>query len=251
MALGDRFGTSVDMSLDGKTVVAGAPMHKGNDVLIHSGHTRVFHRMDDEWEWERKGNSLVGLNEGDQAGSSVSISHDGNVVAVGSAHSDKMGRDSGHFALFLRDDTDGWVDMDLHLEGHGPLDLLGTSVSLSRDGQEVAVGAPGPGGQYAKIFALRATSPPTMAPTEFVEDVDAMGNGGKKRKGHNEMGGFRVFFIVILISLLSVTVLFGIFKGSKWLMKRMTAQQHQPEAVPPSDNLEMRQMEDGEEAEML
>eukprot|EP00552_Chaetoceros_brevis_P002633 CAMPEP_0197738528 /NCGR_PEP_ID=MMETSP1435-20131217/15081_1 /TAXON_ID=426625 /ORGANISM="Chaetoceros brevis, Strain CCMP164" /LENGTH=85 /DNA_ID=CAMNT_0043327469 /DNA_START=5 /DNA_END=262 /DNA_ORIENTATION=- len=85
-----------------------------------------------------------------------------------------------------------------------------------------------------------------MAPTEFVED-----DGGKKGKGHNGMGGFRVFYIVIMISLLSFVVLFAIFKGSKWLMKRMTVHRHQPEVVPPSDNLEMRQMEDGEEAEML
>uniref|UniRef100_A0A6S8WLR2 Uncharacterized protein n=1 Tax=Chaetoceros debilis TaxID=122233 RepID=A0A6S8WLR2_9STRA len=250
MALGERFGATVDMSRDGSSVIAGAPMHKGNDVLYHSGHARVFQRVDNEWE--RKGQSLVGSHEGDQAGSSVSISHDGNVVAVGSAYSDQMGRDSGRVELFLWDDTDGWIGMNLdvsayrksrEIKGHGPLDLLGTSVSLSRSGEEVAVGAPG--GQYARIFALRATSPPTMAPTEFVED-----DGGKKRKG-NGLGGFRVFYLVIMISLLSFVVFYAIFKGSKWLMKRMTVNRHQPEVVPPSDNLEMRQVEDGEEAEML
>jgi len=247
MALGDRFGATVDMSLDGRTVIAGAPMHKGSDVKTHSGHARVFERTDYSdvnptvIEWKRKGRSLIGLDEGDQAGTSVSVSSDGNIVAVGSAYSDKMGKNSGRITLYLWDDIDGWVDMDLNVEGHGPLDYLGTSVALSQDGTEVAVGAPG--GQYAKIFALRSTQPPTMSPIDFKEETDIIAKKSKKR-----VGGFRVFFNILVIALLTITCIFGVFKGGQFFMRKM--KDGKLEAVPPSD-LEMRMKEDGEEGEML
>uniref|UniRef100_A0A7S3Q9Q8 Uncharacterized protein n=1 Tax=Chaetoceros debilis TaxID=122233 RepID=A0A7S3Q9Q8_9STRA len=244
---GDRFGVAVDMSWDGKTVIAGAPRHKGNDYMALSGHAHVYQRVEvvnatDSSEppsikWERKGQSLVGLEQGDQAGTSVSVSGDGNTVAVGSAYSDKMGKNSGRIKIYLWDGVDSWEDMDLDVEGHGPLDYLGTSVSLSQDGTEVAVGAPG--GQYAKIFALKSTQPPTMSPTDFNDNIgdEAIIN----KKGH----GLRVF-LNVFVFLLVVSLFVAIYLGTQMFKVRT---KHR--AVPPSD-LEMKKMEDeSEEAEIV
>jgi hypothetical protein len=137
---GDKFGTSVSMSTEataGDTVAVGIPGHNSNQ-----GKVKVYRFSGGAWV--QRGGDIVGLT-GDQHGHSVSLSSDSNTVAVGSpGHSSSLGT-----VRVYRYGT-SWVqigganDLNGVLEtGSSSVDQAGYSVSLSGDGNIVAVGAPG------------------------------------------------------------------------------------------------------------
>ena len=138
----DRAGYSVSLSSDGSTVAVGAYYHN-----VGNGTVRVYKRNADNnivapIGWSQLGGDLDGLS-GDRAGSSVSLSSDGSIVAVGA-----YGHDStkGTARVYQRDITNtavapiGWSQLGGDLDGLSG-DYSGTSVSLSSDGSIVAVGA--------------------------------------------------------------------------------------------------------------
>ncbi len=148
-AIGDEFGTSVDISSDGNRIAIGAPRNGGNGV--DSGNVQVF-----EFEngvWTQLGDDLTGAAPGDRSGTSVSISADGQRVAVGAPNN---GEDAGHVRVF--EWTNGsWSILGIPIEGEGTLDQSGTAVSLSEDGNRVAIGAflndgEEPGSGHVRIY---------------------------------------------------------------------------------------------------
>jgi DNA-binding transcriptional regulator of glucitol operon len=74
---GNRVGTSVDLSSDGLTVAVGAP---GVNTL--RGQVKVYKLA--SGAWTQQGNALSGDADGDLAGSSVALSANGKIVALGS-----------------------------------------------------------------------------------------------------------------------------------------------------------------------
>lgn len=92
---GDQSGQSVDLSADGLTVVIGAPL---NDEAV--GHVRVYRfRPATQW-WTRIGQDINGeAVSSDLFGSSVSLSGDGRVVAVGAPMTTYDDRD-GHVSVY-------------------------------------------------------------------------------------------------------------------------------------------------------
>ena len=78
-ANGDRFGSSVSLSEDAKTLAVGAPY--AND--FDSGHVRVYRRDDSESGWTQIGEDIDGEATYDYSGYSVSLSGDGKTVAIG------------------------------------------------------------------------------------------------------------------------------------------------------------------------
>ena len=92
----------------------------------------------------------------DLFGYSVAVSDDGNSLAVGAAYedssgtginsiADKLATSSGAVYLFSRDTTTGMWSQQAFIKpsNTGAADLFGTSVSLSSDGNTLAVGATG------------------------------------------------------------------------------------------------------------
>ena len=80
---GDETGTSTAISADGNTLVVGAPSSLGNDN--RPGYVEVYHKqLDgiDGWKWMLV-ETFVGNAIGDRFGISVSISEDGNSLALG------------------------------------------------------------------------------------------------------------------------------------------------------------------------
>ena len=63
-----------------------------------SGQVRVFQR--DGSNWNQVGSDIDGKVAGDQFGSSVSLSADGTVLAVGAPGNDENGSDSGNVRVF-------------------------------------------------------------------------------------------------------------------------------------------------------
>ena len=69
---------------------------------------------------------------GDRSGSSVSLSSDGTIVAIGAMDNDGNGDNSGHVRVFAwDDDTSSWEQLGDDIDGEASNDRLGISVSLS------------------------------------------------------------------------------------------------------------------------
>lgn len=133
-AKGDDSGYSVSLSADGRTVAIGAPYNDSPDSSI-AGHARVYQLLDKEWI--QLGNDIDG---NDQSGSAVSLSRDGSTVAIGAKFNDDNGYWSGHVKVFrLAGGT--WSQVGLDINGESISDKSGESVSLSENGDILAIGA--------------------------------------------------------------------------------------------------------------
>jgi uncharacterized protein YjdB len=135
----DYSGYSVSLSSDGNTVAIGANANDGNGSGSYTGHVRVY-----DWNgtlWFKRGLDIDGEAPGDQSGYSVSLSSDGNTVAIGAPYNDGPGENAGHVRVY---DWNGtlWVKRGLDIDGEAAYDQSGRSVSLSSDGNTVAIGAP-------------------------------------------------------------------------------------------------------------
>lgn len=136
----DNFGRRVDISEDGNTVIIGAEKSDFNGDS--SGHARVY--IFDGANWIQKGQDIVGVELLNLAGLGVSISYDGNIIAVGAPHNDDNGTKVGHVRIF-NFQNDLWVPMGNPIYGEGSFDLCGSSISLSADGLTIAVSSEGNG----------------------------------------------------------------------------------------------------------
>ena len=126
----DLQGYSVSFNEDHTIMVVGAPEHYGG-----KGTVRVY-----SWNgtaWSRQGSDLDGEGQGQQ-GSSVSLSSDGTILAVGA---DRHDSGKGTVRVYSYNGT-AWFRQGSDLDGEAG-DNQGRSVSLSSDGTTLAVGAPG------------------------------------------------------------------------------------------------------------
>jgi hypothetical protein len=83
---------------------------------------------------------LDGESAGDDSGTSVALSSDGNRVAIGARSNDGSGSNAGHVRVF---DWNGtvWTQAGLDLDGESAGDDSGYAVALSGTGSRVAIGA--------------------------------------------------------------------------------------------------------------
>ncbi|KAL3806163.1 hypothetical protein ACHAXA_004492 [Cyclostephanos tholiformis] len=128
----DYFGYSVDITSDGMIIICGSPV---NDK---PGYARVFSLEADIWK--QIGGDIIGEAIGDDFGISVSISNDGETIAVGADFNDVM--TSGHVRIYrLVNDGTIWEQIGKDIDGEEGVNNFGGSVSLSADGSIVAIGA--------------------------------------------------------------------------------------------------------------
>lgn len=147
---GDQSGRSVSLSDDGNRLAVGAPMNDGSGS--ESGHTRVY-----QWSgsaWTQLGADIDGEASGDHSGWSVSLSSDGNRLAIGAS----WNRSSAGHARVYQWSGAAWVQLGADIDGEAANDFSG-SVSLSSDGNRLAIGASGNDGSgdhsgHARVFDL-------------------------------------------------------------------------------------------------
>ena len=87
--------------------------------------------------WNKVGSDIVGNVTGDESGTSLSISADGTVVAIG-ARSNTSNR--GTVRVYKYNNV-SWTQMGSDINGEASSDYSGQSVSLSANGTIVAIGA--------------------------------------------------------------------------------------------------------------
>jgi hypothetical protein len=133
-----RFGSMLSISSDGNRLAIGAPSHDG-DVGQWSGCVKVLDFIDDQWT--QVGQDIVGENENDASGSSLSLSADGSRLAIGSPKNSDQDQYTGHVRVY-EFQNDEWVQIGSNINGEGSFDQSGSSVSLSSNGSILAIGAP-------------------------------------------------------------------------------------------------------------
>jgi hypothetical protein len=169
-ATNDISGSSVSLSSDGNIVAIGAPWNDGNGTK--SGHVRIFQWIESTSSWTQMGEDIDGERSGDRSGSSVSLSTDGNIVAIGAPYNTGIVYHSGHARIFQwTESTSSWTQMGADINGEAGRDESGSSVSLSSDGNIVAIGAPGSYKEsgHARIFQWTES---TFTWTQMGADID-------------------------------------------------------------------------------
>mgnify|MGYP006135126427 FL=1 len=136
-AVNDYFGTSVSLSADGGTLAVG---QFDDNNAAHTGAVYVFTGSGDAWTQQNK---LVASNAGanDKFGVSISLSSDGNILAIGAPGEDEP-IDAGAVYVFTRTDAVWNEKKILSASNAQQGDNFGYSLSLSDDGASLAVGAP-------------------------------------------------------------------------------------------------------------
>jgi hypothetical protein len=157
---GDVFGVSVALSIDGNTLAVGAPSEDSsttgvnslpNDEAPRSGATYVFVRSGNIWVQQAY---LKASNTGadDIFGINVSLSGDGNTLAVGARQEDSSTQEinstpnedannSGAVYVFKRNENIWIQQAYIKASNAGEVDHFGSALSLSGEGDTLAVGA--------------------------------------------------------------------------------------------------------------
>jgi len=132
---GDLSGYAVSLSADGTVLAIGAT---GNPGDANRGHVQVFKKIGGEWI--QQGADINGEAIDDFSGYSISLSSDGNTVAIGAPGNSGGGNNRGHVRVY-KNIGGAWTQQGADIDGEADIDLSGTSVSLSADGSTVAIGA--------------------------------------------------------------------------------------------------------------
>jgi hypothetical protein len=165
------FGDALSLSLNGNRLAVGNPS---------SGIVQIF-----EWNngtWEQMGEDIEGEYVSEEAGWAVSLSDDGNRVAIGARENSNNGYESGCARIFEWNNG-AWIKMGQDINGEAQEDNFGYAVSLSADGNRVAIGGIGndANGSYAghtKVFEWSNDNWVQMG-----QDID--GEAEKGEEGHS------------------------------------------------------------------
>ena len=135
---GDMSGTSIALSSSGSIVAIGSPQSNRNG-LWDSGHVQVFENINETWT--QVGSDIEGDSAYDKSGSSVEISSDGSIVAIGTPFNDENGNDSGRVRLY-QNINGTWTQLGSDINGSSAGDESGTAIALNSNGTIVAIGSP-------------------------------------------------------------------------------------------------------------
>ena len=146
-AASDRFGVSVALDTNGDTLAVSKLLSN------YSGRVYIFTRAGNSWSQQASftGNNTTG---GDWFGKSLSLSGDGNTLAIGAYTedsgatgingngSDNSVYNSGAAYIFTRNGSSWGQAFYIKSSNPGQQDWFGAAVALSRDGNLLVVGAP-------------------------------------------------------------------------------------------------------------
>ena len=158
----DQFGWSVSLSGDGNNLAVSARLEDSNSTGVggmennssatNSGAVYVFTRSGEDWTQQAYIKaSNTGVN--DRFGESVSLNGDGNALAVGAnledsnttvvggVENNSSATDSGAVYVFTRSGDDWTQQAYIKASNTGAGDQFGFAVSLSSDGNSLAVAA--------------------------------------------------------------------------------------------------------------
>lgn len=158
--VGDAFGTAVAISADGRTLAISAPGEDSdargidgdefNNNAINSGAVYLYYNSGNRWVRQGYLKAKDSQLE-DRFGSSLSLSADGSVLAIGAPQTDDLdeqlplgaGVNQGSVYLFRRKQQHWYQETQLWASNADSFDGFGSVLTLSADGRTLAVAAMG------------------------------------------------------------------------------------------------------------
>ena len=134
---GDQFAREISLSGDGKVIAVSSMFINSDNERI--GLVNVYEDQENE-SWAQIGETINGKMDGDQFGRGLSLSDDGSVIAIGARFSNDNGLGAGQVRVFQNENA-VWRQIGDDINGSMPGDQFGVSVSLSADGNTVAIGS--------------------------------------------------------------------------------------------------------------
>lgn len=169
-AAGDNFGWAVSLSSNGSVVAIGATGNSGSASF--AGHVRVYENL--SGTWTQIGQDIDGEAADDRSGNSVSLSADGQILAIGA---DGNNGGSGHVRVY-ENQSGTWAQVGQDIDSEGS-DNFGRSVSLSSDGMIVAIGAPFNDGNGSNAGHVRVYENQSSTWTQIGDDIDGEAAGDR------------------------------------------------------------------------
>jgi hypothetical protein len=213
-ATGDQSGYSITTSADGTIIAIGGPYNDGSgNLLPDGGHVRVYRYNPSKTTaqfnqsvsgfgpvgWDRIGGDIDGEAADDKSGTSISLSANGTVLAIGANYNDGTGSNAGHVRIYSYNPSKttannlgpaGWDRLGGDIDGEAAGDTSGgtdwnhDSVKLSADGTIVAIGAvtnAGNGSNSGHVRVYKYNSSKTTAQTN--QSLSGFGPVGWDRLG--------------------------------------------------------------------
>lgn len=196
-------GYSIALSSDGNTLAVG-----GYDDASSKGAVWVYTRSGSTWTQQGAKITATGTSTYPYQGSSVSLSADGNTLAVGGYYENSIG------AVWVYTRNGGvWTQQGAKLVGTGYVGTpyQGTTISLSADGNTLAVGAYGDNSGVGAVWV-------------FVRSAGVWSQQGSKLVGTGATGsayqGYSVSISADGNTLVSGGPLDSSNKGAAWIFTR-------------------------------
>ncbi|MFM8945446.1 MAG: hypothetical protein ACKOJC_01885 [Actinomycetota bacterium] len=155
----DQSGFAVSLSADGTVIAIGAPSHNGTTGAM-SGTTRVYALSGGTWT--QRGSKIDGRAAGDQSGSDVALSDQGDTLVVGAQWYNGQVGEARVFTFA----GGSWLPRGNPVVGRA-LGYIGSDVAISGNGTIFAVGAFSFGNLTGQVRAFQWVPPPA-APQPFV-----------------------------------------------------------------------------------
>ena len=150
---GENFGGSISLDMHGDRVAVGDPKNDGTGT--DAGHVQVYEYS--SGSWSQLGADIDGEAAGDEFGVSVSMSHNGNRVAIGGELNEGRLSDlsgdfnAGHVRVYEYS-SGSWTLVGSDIDGKRGGDHTGVSVSMDLDGDRVAIGSPDNGEGFVRVY---------------------------------------------------------------------------------------------------
>ena len=165
----DGAGNAVAMSDDKTTIALGVSGYDGfSTTNKDTGLVRLYEVINGSWV--QKGDDIIGNNIFTGFGSSVSISGDGNLVAVGAdrgAYDDR-----GYFEVY-KFDNGAWAKIHQTYWGSEGFESFGTDIKITRNGQFVAVsGDWGSNGGVVRVYGISGNTITQLGADIVAESVN-------------------------------------------------------------------------------
>lgn len=130
------------------------------------------------WTWHQIGDDIDGESAGDYFGSSVALSDDGSVVAVGAESNDGSSYNSGHVRIY-QNMNGSWEQIGDDIDGENRCDRSGwaSALALSGDGNVVAIGAPHNDGNGGSSGHVRVYQNMNGSWEQIGDDIDGESAG--------------------------------------------------------------------------
>lgn len=128
----DTFGQVVELSDDGTTVAISAPGNSSNESA--GGQIRIYHY--NGTDWVQLGQSIYGSSY-EYLGSSLAISGNGNILAVGS----ESAYEGGGYANIYSFDGSQWILLGQPFFYEEEYESYGHAITLNQTGDTVAISA--------------------------------------------------------------------------------------------------------------